>query len=90
MSSLLYSVSYTKFKHVRIITYKDSFMKVKNCISLSSEMCINTKLKNTLMNNAKSNILTQSLLLITVDWDEIDLLFTEMFQKIHWDHYEQY
>ena len=44
-------------------------------IALTSEMCIKIKFKiNTLTNYVESNMLTQTLVLLPLDWDENDLL----------------
>ena len=74
---LRYSVSYTKIELWPIIIYEKDFMKVEIYIGLNCKTGINTQFKNTLKNYVESDIITQRLVLLSVDWDENGLLITE-------------
>ena len=58
------------------MTSEEDFVKVKNCIALSTEMRIITQHKKTLTNYTESDILTR-LVLLPEDWDTKGLLSTK-------------
>ena len=60
-----------------MITYEDEFIKNEIYIALISEICINTEFVNTLVNYNKSDMLTKTLVLLSVDWDKNGLLYTK-------------
>ena len=62
---LRYSVSHTKLKHWKIITYRGNCMKVKFQFALNNEICSNTQFENTLTNYTKSDIPTHRICVVT-------------------------
>ena len=84
MFPLCYLVLYKKFKQWQFVTCKDIFMRVKSCNTLSSEMFIKKRKekKNTSADYTKTDLLTQRLVVQSVDWDENDLLFIKRLQVI--------
>ena len=57
-------------------------MGVKIYITSSSEMCIKTLLKNTLINCTETDMITKILVSPPVDWNEYDTLFTKRIQLL--------
>ena len=72
-----FPVSHTKIKPSQIITYEDDFIK-KLKPKWPEDLRCKTKssFKNTLTDYSYSDILTKSLLLLPVDYDENGLMFT--------------
>ena len=58
-------------------------MKVGVWIVLISEMRINTQLENTWATNTNSDILTNRLVLLPVDWDKNGSLFTKRLKLMN-------